>query len=56
MGVVDSSGALGRPSTQGRNLGWVLSGAFLPLVGVLMVVDLFLIFMWAPTDEILGHD
>ena len=55
MGVVGSSGALGRPSVQGRSLGWVLSGAFLPLVGILMLVDLFLIFMWAPTDEILGH-
>ena len=32
-----------------------LSLAFLPVIAVLMVVDLYLIFMWAPTDAILGH-
>ncbi len=32
-----------------------LGVAFLPLIAALMVVDLYLIFMWAPTDAILGH-
>ena len=32
-----------------------LGVAFLPVITVLMVVDLYLIFMWAPTDAILGH-
>ena len=32
-----------------------LSLAFLPVIAVLMVVDLYFIFMWAPTDAILGH-
>ena len=38
-----------------RLAGRALSAAFLPLITVLMVVDLYLIFMWAPTDAILGH-
>ena len=34
---------------------WALRVTLLALIVVLMVVDLYLIFMWAPTDAILGH-
>ena len=42
-------------SKVSRLAGRAVSAAFLPLITVLMVVNLFLIFMWAPTDAILGH-
>ena len=38
-----------RAATESKGLGSLLRSAFLPLVAVLMVVDLYLIFMWAPT-------
>ena len=46
----DTEGALDRPMAMPRfRAAPVLAAAFLPLVGALMLVDLYLIFMWAPT-------
>ena len=45
-----------KPSSQDTNpLVWLLREGHLPLVGVLMVINLYLIFLWAPTDAILGE-
>ena len=54
MGRTDSGRLLERPALESRAPGWLsptigaLRTALLPLVAVLMVVDLYLIFMWAP--------
>ena len=55
MRRIHSRQVMERPALESKTPIAVLSAAFLPLLGILMVVDLYLIFMWAPTDAILGH-
>ena len=45
----DGENLMERPVHRSKTTAGLLSAAFLPLVTVLMVVDLYLIFMWAPT-------
>ena len=49
MGSTDRDQLMERPALESRASRRALSSAFLPLITVLMVVDLYLIFMWAPT-------
>ena len=49
MEKTETKSVRGRLTVESK-LPWsALRTAFLPLVGVLMVIDLYLIFMWAPT-------
>ena len=38
-----------------KGTGWVLRAAVASGMALLMIANLYLIFMWAPTDAILGH-
>ena len=49
MERADSETMTERKAVESRGAVAVLGSAFLPLVAVLMVLDLYLIFMWAPT-------
>ena len=55
MERLDSERTMERAALESKTLGKALRVAFVPLLAVLMVVDLYLIFMWAPTDAILGN-
>ena len=49
MAGTDADGVVSRPALESGSLGRALRAAFLPLLVGLMVADLYLIFMWAPT-------
>lgn len=49
MEGIDDKSLAGRPEARAKATGRALMAAFLPLVAVIMVVDIYLIFMWAPT-------
>ncbi len=55
MNRTESEGLLERSGLESIASSWALRVTLLALIGVLMMVDLYLIFMWAPTDAILGH-
>ena len=55
MDRIESKRLLNQSALASKGTSWVLRVALLALTSVLMVVDLYLIFMWAPTDAILGH-
>ena len=44
-----------RVAFESRMTGWTVRAGTLALVGGLMLVNLYLIFMWAPPDAILGN-
>ena len=44
-----------RPDFQARSHSWLLRSVFLAVIGALMVVNLYLIFMWAPKEAVMGH-
>ena len=48
MARTDSERLSERPALESKTQGWALRVAFLSLIAVLIVVDLYLIFMWAP--------
>ena len=49
MDSIDTKRLTGRSASWSKAMGRALETGFLPLLVVLMVVDLYLIFMWAPT-------
>ena len=55
MERTESERLLKQSALASKGTSWALRVALLALVCVLMVVDLYLIFMWAPTDAILGE-
>ena len=55
MERTESERLLKQSALASKGTSWALRVALLALTCVLMVVDLYLIFMWAPTDAILGE-
>ena len=51
----DSERLIERPGIESKAVARALNAAVPFVIAVLMVIDLYLIFMWAPTDAILGH-
>lgn len=55
MARTDSERLIERPGIESKAVARALNAAVPFVIAVLMVIDLYLIFMWAPTDAILGH-
>ena len=55
METTDSERLIEQPALRSKARGWPLREAYLSITVALMVINLYLIFMWAPTDAILGH-
>jgi heme exporter protein C len=53
--TTDSERLIEQPALRSKARGWPLREAYLSVTVALMVINLYLIFMWAPTDAILGH-
>ena len=55
MGTTDRGRLLQGLAVESKAPTQILRMAFLPVIAALMVADLFLIFMWAPTELVMGH-
>ena len=44
-----------QPALEARSHAWALRSVSLLVIGALMVANLYLIFMWAPTEAVMGH-
>ena len=55
MAKIDIEVLAGRRTLGLRSPASIAGLVFLPVLAALMVADMYLIFMWAPTDAILGH-
>ena len=54
MARIDLKAALERPGFEHGTVRRVLGAAALPVLAALMLADLYLIFMWAPTERVMG--
>ena len=55
MASTKSEALMERPALQSKAPVWALRVAFLFLIAALMIADLYLIFIWAPTEAVMGH-